>query len=314
MKKDSRIYIAGHTGLVGKNLVKELKSRGYTNLITPSRLEYNLLSQDETFDLFDENNPEYMFICAAKVGGIQANINSPYNFLYENLVIQNNLIHMALMFRLNKIVNLGSSCIYPKDYTQPLKEEYLLNAPLEPTNEGYALAKICGLKLCEYANRQSDANFISLMPCNLYGPGDHYDLKNSHVLSALIMKIVEAKESNTPTVEIWGTGTQRREFLYINDLIDGMIWAMDTLDKTDTFINIGYGTDISILELANLIARIVDYKGEFVCDTSKPDGMKQKLLDVTKINNLGWTAPTSLEEGVKKSVEDYYNFRKSIKK
>ena len=305
MNKDSIIYVAGHTGLVGSNLVKGLKEKGYTNILCTTRHEVDLTSQQSVYNFFNETKPEYVFLCAAMVGGIKANIDNPYPFLADNLSIELNIMNAAISVKAKKVLNLGSSCIYPKDYIQPLKEEYLLQAPLEPTNEGYALAKICGLKMAEYANKQYDTKFISLMPCNLYGPGDHYDLEKSHVLSALIKKIVDAKDNGVDIVEIWGSGTQRREFMYTPDLVNGMVWAMNNIDKTDTFLNIGTGVDISILELAHTIASIYGYEGNFVCNTDKPDGMKQKLLDVTKINELGWKATTTLEDGIFHSINDY---------
>ncbi len=309
MKKDSRILITGHTGLVGSNLLKRLLEDGYSNILYRSSKRINLLNQNEVDVFMDIWLPEYIFHCAAVVGGIQANINNPYKFLYENLMIQNNIIGSAIRNRAKKVIFLSSACMYPKDYKQPLREEYILNAPLEPTNEGYALAKICGAKLCEYANKQFGSGFIVLAPSNLYGTGDDFDLDNSHVLSALIKKICDVKERGEKEVEIWGTGEPRREFLYVDDLVDCMIWSMNNLEKTDTFLNVGTGEDVTIGELAVTIAEEVGYKGRFIYDTSKPDGMMRKCSDVSKINELGWQSKISLKEGIKKTIEYYRSIR-----
>ncbi len=305
MKKDSVIYISGHKGFVGSNLLNKLKEEGYNNLRYFTKEQYNLKNYKDVDLIFYGNKPEYVFICAARVGGIQANIKDPYTFLYDNLTIQNNLINCCIKNNVKKVVFLGSSCIYPKDYTQPLKEEYLMQAPLEPTNEGYALAKIAGLKLCEYANKQFETKFISLMPCNLYGPGDTFEIEKSHVLSALVKKIYDAKKQKQKNVEIWGDGEAKREFLYISDLIDCIIWSIKNLDKTDTFLNVGTGQDISIKDLAYIIKDIMGYEGEFYFNKNKPNGMMRKCLDVSKINNLGWKSKIKIEEGIKKTVEYY---------
>lgn len=305
MKQDSQIYIAGHTGFVGKTLLRTLEQTGYNCIVRP-RSKLNLSDANAVNRFIFKNKPSQVYICAAHVGGIQANIQNPYRFLYENLQIQNNIIDACARAKVKKVLFLGSSCIYPKDYKQPLKEEYLLQAPIEPTNEGYALAKISGLKLCEYAGKVfPDTKFISLMPCNLYGPGDTFDLSRAHVLSSLIKKILDAKDEGLDEVLIWGTGKAKREFLYIEDLVDGMIWAMETLDKTETFLNIGTGEDIEILELAKMIADIVEYSGKLVLDTSKPDGMMKKCLDITKISSLGWRYQTPFEVGLVNTINYY---------
>jgi len=309
MKHLDRIYVAGHTGFVGKNLLQALKKEGYKEVITKTHKELDLKNQEDVMRFFREHQPQYVFICAAMVGGIGANIKNPFHFLLDNLRIQNNLIEGCMIYP-SRTVFLGSSCIYPKDYKQPLKEEYLMEGPLEPTNEGYALAKIAGLKLCEFANKRPGQKFISLMPCNLYGPGDTFSLVRSHVLSALVKKIVDAKIFCKGTVEIWGTGKARREFLYIDDLINCMLWAINNLDKTNTFLNVGTGVDISIIELGEMIKEIVEWDGDFLFNPTKPDGMMLKRLDVTKINELGWRAKTSFRKGVEKTIECYRALQK----
>ncbi len=305
MNKDSRIYITGHHGFVGHTLLKRLQNSGYTDVVTTHRMDVNLLLQEEVWNFMEQSRPEYVFHCAAVVGGIQANIQNPYKFLYDNLQIQNNVIEACCKRDwVKKALFLGSSCIYPKDYpNQPLREEYLLQAPVEPTNEGYAIAKIAGLKMCEYANKQFGNKFISLMPCNLYGPGDDFHPQKSHVLSATVRKVIEAKKNNTP-IDIWGSGKPRREFLYIDDLIDCMIWSMDCL-TADSFLNVGTGEDISVLELTKMVCDLVDYHPRFVHDISKPDGMLVKRLDVQKINTLGWEAKTPFIDGLKNTIEYY---------
>lgn len=302
MKKNDKIFILG-SGFVGTNTFKMLQYRGYYNSKLISRKELNLFDTIAVNEFFRSNKIDYIILTGAKVGGIQANMNNQFGFLYENLLIQNNVIPNCIKYNIKSVI-LGSSCIYPKDYIQPLKEEYLLNAPLENTNEGYSLAKITALKLCEYANRELNSNLISLMPCNIYGPNDNFDLNNSHVLSALIKKIVDAKDSNSD-VTVWGTGEQRREFLYIDDLSDGIIWSLNNLEKTNTFLNIGTGIDISISELSELIADIVGFDGNIHYDTSKPNGMMKKCIDVSKINKLGWKSKTTLIEGLKSTIEYY---------
>lgn len=297
-----KVYITGHNGFVGKSLIRKLNEQGY-NIITS---HIDLKNQEIVNNFFELIKPDWVFHCAAVVGGIGANIKEPYKFLFDNLQIQNNVIDNCIKHKVKKVLFLGSSCIFPKNYRQPLIEEDLLAAPVETTNEGYAIAKIAGLKLCEYANRVQDiTKFISLMPCNLYGPGDHFDLERSHVISALIMKIYDAYINHKEIVDVWGSGNPRREFLYIEDLVDGMIWAMNNIAKTDTFLNIGVGYDISIKEIANKIADIIGYVGNFYFNLSKPDGMMKRRLDVSKINSLGWIEKTSFDDGLKYTIEYY---------
>lgn len=300
-----KVYVAGHRGFVGRTLVERLNSeQGLYPKYTPYTVDFR--NKKQTRYSIRDCKPDAMVICSAVVGGIAANIKDPYKFLMDNLMIQNTLIELAIEQKVEKVIFLGSSCIYPKDYKQPLKEEYLMAAPLEPTNEGYALAKIAGLKACEYANKTQDfTKFISLMPCNLYGPGDCFDPEKSHVLSSLIRKIHIAKELGSNRIEIWGTGKPRREFLYIDDIVDGIIWSLKNLDKTDTFLNIGTGEDISIIELVNKISEIIGYEGDFIFNKTKPDGMLRKCMSVEKINNLGWKHKTSLDEGIKKTIDWY---------
>jgi GDP-L-fucose synthase len=307
LKKDSKILVTGGTGFVGKNLLMYMNNR-YDNVLAPTRKECNLYDEDSVNIYFSNHTGiEYVFHCAAKVGGIQANMNDPYKFLLENLQIQNNVINNCIRYHVKKVLNLGSSCIYPKDYKQPLKEEYLLQAPVEPTNEGYAIAKIAGLKLCEYANKQQDhTKFISLMPCNLYGWGDNFCTKTGHVLAALIHKIFRADVKTGVT--IWGTGEPRREFMHVADLVDGMLWAMNNLEKTDTFLNIGTGQDHTIDELAYSVMNAMDNIVPLHHDKSKPNGMMKKCLDVSKINRLGWKHQYTLEEGLKMTLKDM-NYR-----
>lgn len=302
MKRNSKIYIAGHRGLVGSAMVRRLKAEGYSNLVTPTSRELDLRSQEKVEDFFKRERPEYVFLAAGKVGGILANNTYPADFIYDNISIQTHVIHSAYKYKVKKLLNLGSSCIYPKLAPQPMKEEYLLDGKLEPTNEPYAVAKIAGIKMCQSYNRQYGTNFISAMPTNLYGPNDNFELYNSHVLPALIRKFHEAVINNSPGVEIWGTGTPHREFLYVEDLADACIFLMNNYDDSE-IINAGIGEDISIRDLAELIKKIVGFKGEIEFDTSKPDGTPRKLLDVSKIKNLGWSAKTSLEDGIARTCE-----------
>lgn len=305
MKKDSEILITGAGGFVGRNLVQKLKSLGYTNIKYFNKSIVDFRDQHSVRMLFMKNRFEYVFHCAAIVGGIQANIDNPYKFLNENLLIQSNLINAAVKTKVKKVLFLGSSCIYPKDYKQPLKEEYLLQAPVEPTNEGYSLSKIVGLKLCEYANKTFDTNFISLMPCNLYGKYDNYDKTSSHVLASLIRKIYEAKKAKKKSIEIWGDGTPKREFMYVDDLVDCMVWSMLNLDKTKTFLNIGTGIDHTINELAEYTCQAFDIELGFSYDITKPNGMMKKCLDVSKINMLGWKTKIDIKEGIERTVDEY---------
>jgi GDP-L-fucose synthase len=302
MNKDSKIYLAGHRGLVGSAILRKLKKEGYTNIITKTHKELDLTNQKETQEFFEKEKPEYVFLAAAKVGGIQANIDYPADFLYKNLMIQNNVINSSYENKVKKLLFLGSSCIYPRNAKQPMKEEYILTDKLEPTNEGYAIAKIAGLKLCEYYNKQYDTSFISVMPSNVYGEGDHFNSKNSHVVSALISKMHNAKVNNQEYVEIWGTGKAKRELLYVDDLADAILYLMINYNE-DTFINIGTGEDVTIKELAELIKEVVGYQGELQFDTSKPDGMPRKVLDVSKLHDTGWKHKISLKEGLKKTYK-----------
>lgn len=304
IEKNSKIYVAGHRGMVGSAIVRRLINEGYKNIICRTSKELDLRNQNEVEEFFKYERPEYVILAAAKVGGIQANIKMPADYLIENLQIQTNVIYSSFKYNVKKLLFLGSSCIYPTNAPQPLKEEYLLTSPLEPTNEGYAIAKIAGLKMCEYYNKQYNKNFISIMPCNLYGINDNFNLENSHVMAALIRKFHEGKVNNLPYVTVFGTGNQYREFMYIDDLAEGAIFLMNNYSEKG-FINIGTGTDITIKELSYKIKEIVGYKGEILFDTSKPDGMNRKLLDISKINELGWKSNTSLDDGIKKTY-DYY--------
>ena len=300
----SKIYVAGHRGLVGSSIVRALQSAGYANIVMRTHGELELENQGAVQDFFEKEKPEYVFLAAAKVGGIHANSTYPAEFIFDNLQIQNNVIHSSYLNRVKKLCFLGSSCIYPKFSPQPIKEEYLLDGKLEPTNEAYAVAKIAGIKMCQAYNKQYGTNFISVMPTNLYGPNDNFDLQNSHVLPALIRKFVEARNAQSPSVTLWGTGKAKREFLYADDMANACVFLMEQYNGSD-IINIGTGTDVSILELAQLIGASVGYQGKIVFDTSKPDGTPRKLLDVGKINALGWKAKVPLAEGVKKTIEWY---------
>ena len=302
MKLDSKIYIAGHNGMVGSALVRELETNGYKNLIFKNSKELDLTNQHQVHAFFEKEKPEFVFLAAAKVGGIVANNTFRGDFIYKNLMIQNNVIHAAYEFGVTKLMFLGSSCIYPKNAPQPLKEEYLLTGLLEPTNEPYAIAKIAGIKMCEAYRDQYGCNFISVMPTNLYGPNDNYDLKNSHVLPALLRKFIEAKNSGEKFVVLWGTGTPLREFLHVDDLAEACLYLMLNYNEKE-FINIGVGNDISIYDLATLIKEIVGFEGDIILDTTKPDGTPRKLMDVTKLTKLGWKAKIKLSNGIKEIVK-----------
>jgi GDP-L-fucose synthase len=304
MESDSKIYIAGHTGLVGSAIQRELKEQGYSNIIGRTREELDLERQTQVEPFFEEQRPEYVILAAAKVGGILANNSFPAEFIYSNIMVQTNVIHSAYRTGVKKLLFLGSSCIYPKHCPQPMKEEYLLTGTLEPTNEPYALAKIAGIRICQSYNRQYGTNYISVMPTNLYGPNDNFDLETSHVLPALIRKFHEAKIQTNSSVTIWGTGSPRREFLHVDDLADACIFLMNHYDESD-MINIGCGEDISIAELALLVKDIVGYTGNIEYNIDKPDGTPQKLLDVSKLKGLGWQPKLSLQEGIKKTYEWY---------
>ena len=306
MNKDAKIYIAGHKGMVGSAIVRLLKSKGYNNIITKTSGELNLIDQQAVKSFFEQEKPEFVFVAAAKVGGIMANNTYRGEFIYNNLMIQNNIIHQSYLNGVKKLLFLGSSCIYPKFAPQPLKEEYLLTGALEYTNEPYAIAKIAGIKMCESYHKQYGCNFISVMPTNLYGPNDNYDLNNSHVLPALIRKFHEAKEENKPVVEIWGTGTPKREFLHADDLAEACFYLMLNYNDPE-LVNIGTGEDVTIKELAVLIREVVGFEGELKFDSSKPDGTPRKLLDVSKLHNLGWKHKMQLKDGIKSTYEDFKN-------
>jgi GDP-L-fucose synthase len=304
MNKNDKIYIAGHRGMVGSAILKKLQSEEFTNFSLKTSSELDLRNQNEVNSFFEKEKPDYVFMAAAKVGGILANNIYRAEFLYDNIMIQNNIIHSAYKNDVKKLMFLGSSCIYPKLAPQPLKEDYLLTGELEPTNEPYAIAKIAGIKMCDAYRSQYGCNFISVMPTNLYGSNDNYDLKNSHVLPALIRKFHEAKIKNEPEVIIWGSGKPRREFLHANDLADACFFLMKEYDQPG-FVNIGSGKDIEINELAILIKNIIGYSGNIKHDLTKPDGTPQKLLDVTKLKTMGWVFKISLEEGIRKAYDDF---------
>jgi GDP-L-fucose synthase len=304
MDLSEKIYVAGHRGMVGSALVRNLKAQGYTNLIYKTHRELNLCIQQDVNAFFEEEKPDYVFLAAAKVGGIQANNTYRADFIYENLMMQNNIIHAAYKNKVKKLMFLGSSCIYPKLAPQPLKEEYLLTGELEYTNEPYAIAKIAGIKMCESYHKQYGCNYISVMPTNLYGPNDNYDLNNSHVLPALLRKFHEAKENKLNSVTVWGTGTPRREFMHADDMADACVYLMKNYNG-EKFVNLGVGTDISIKELAHLIKEIVGYIGEIVFDSTKPDGTPRKLMDVSYLHSLGWTHKINLEQGIKSVYNEF---------
>ena len=304
MDSQAKVFVAGHNGLVGGAVVRALKQQGYSNLVVRSSRELDLRQQQAVEDFFATEKPAYVFLAAAKVGGIQANNVYRGEFLYDNLMIESNIIHSAYRHQAQKLLFLGSSCIYPKLCAQPMREDYLLTGALEPTNEPYAIAKIAGLKLCENYCRQYGVNFISAMPTNLYGVNDNFDLNNSHVLPALMRKFHEAKVNQANTVTVWGTGEPLREFLYVDDLADALIYLMKTYDDVD-FVNVGTGQEISIKELALTIQAVVGFKGELVFDTSKPNGTPRKLLDVSRLNSLGWQAQTDLKTGIEKTYAWY---------
>lgn len=304
---NKKIFIAGHKGLVGSSIYRQLVNKNYSNLIVKSREELDLTDSQQVSRFFEEEKPDWVFLAAAKVGGIYANNTYPADFILENLKIQNNIIESSYKNRVKKLLFLGSSCIYPKFAPQPIKEEYLLTSALEPTNEPYAIAKIAGIKLCNALNRQYGANYISVMPCNMYGPNDNYHSENAHVIPMLIRRFHEAKEKNLSEVEIWGTGTPRREFLYSDDFAEACIFLMEkyNADEIGEFINVGTGTDCTILELAETIKQVIGFNGNITLNTSKPDGTMRKLLDVSRINALGWSAKTDIFTGISKSYNDF---------
>ena len=304
MEKDAKIYVAGHRGLVGSSILRALDRAGYKNVVYRTHKELDLTNFEAVKNFFDRERPEYVFLAAAKVGGIWANKTHKAEFIYENLQIQNSVIKNAYDYGVKKLLFLGSSCIYPRMCPQPIKEEYLLSVYLEETNDAYAIAKISGLMMCRAFRQQYGVDYISAMPTNLYGYNDNFDLESSHVLPALMRKIHDAKENNVPEVTVWGTGSPLREFLFVDDLADALVFLMNEYSGEE-HVNVGTGTDVSIKELAQLICKVVGYKGKLVFDTSKPDGTPKKLLDVSKINSLGWKAAVSLEEGIRKTYEWY---------
>lgn len=306
MELTSKIYLAGHRGMVGSAIMRNLQKKGYTNIITRTSAELDLRNQQAVADFFSKEKPDHVFLAAAKVGGIQANNIYRADFIYENIMIQNNVIHNSYVHGVKKLMFLGSSCIYPKLAPQPLKEEYLLSGYLEETNEPYAIAKIAGIKMCESYKRQYNCNFISVMPTNMYGPNDNYNLANSHVLPALIRKFHDAKENNLPFVEMWGTGTPMREFLHADDLGDACVYLMNTYNG-EKHVNIGSGVDLTIKDLALLVKDIVGYTGEIKHDLTKPDGTPRKLMDVSFLHSLGWKHKIELPEGIKQVYEDFKN-------
>jgi GDP-L-fucose synthase len=311
MEKNSKIYIAGHNGMVGSAIKRKLQKEGYANLIVRSSKELDLRNQAEVARFFETEKPDYVFLAAAKVGGIIANSTYRAEFLYDNLMIQSNIIHNAYLNGVKKLLFLGSSCIYPKMAPQPLKEDSLLTGPLEPTNEPYAIAKIAGIKMCDAYRDQYGCNFISVMPTNLYGPNDNYDLNASHVLPALLRKVQEAKQNNCNKVTVWGTGKPRREFLHVDDLADACYFLMQNYNEPG-LINIGVGEDLTIAELAELIKNIVGFSGDIFYDTAKPDGTPRKLMDVSKLNSLGWKASISLTEGITKVYQNHFLSQQEI--
>ena len=304
MNLTDKIYIAGHNGMVGSAIHRNLKAKGYSNFVVKSSKELDLRNQQAVNDFFESEKPEYVFLAAAKVGGIQANNTYRADFIYDNLIMEANIIHAAYVSKVKKMVFLGSSCIYPKHAPQPLKEEYLLTGTLEPTNEPYAIAKIAGIKLCDAYRAQYGCNFISAMPTNLYGPNDNYDLNNSHVLPALLSKFHMANKNNDPTVTVWGSGTPLREFLHVDDMAEACFFLMQNYNE-EGCVNVGTGHDLSIKDLALMIKDITGYAGEIVFDSSKPDGTMRKLMDVSKLNNLGWKYRIELREGIESVYSSY---------
>jgi GDP-L-fucose synthase len=304
MNKSDKIYIAGHKGMVGSAIFRKLEKEDFTNILYKNSKELDLRNQAEVFSFFEENKPDYVFLAAAKVGGIVANNTFRADFIYENLAIQNNIIHAAYLNNVKKLMFLGSSCIYPKMASQPLKEDALLTGLLEPTNEPYAIAKIAGIKMCEAYRSQYGCDFISVMPTNLYGPNDNYDLQNSHVLPAMIRKFHEAKINKSDAVHLWGTGSPLREFLYVDDLANACVFLMENYSQ-DGFVNVGSGIDLSIKELAETVKEIIGFEGNLIWDTTKPDGTPRKLMDVTKLHDLGWKHTINLKEGIALAYQDF---------
>ena len=312
MEKESKIYVAGHRGMVGSAIVRKLTSLGYINLLTRTSTELDLRNQQQVADFFDVEKPEFVFLAAAKVGGIVANNTYRADFLYENLAIQNNIIHGSYLNKVKKLMFLGSSCIYPKLAPQPLKESYLLSGYLEQTNEPYAIAKIAGIKMCEAYRAQYGCNFISVMPTNLYGTNDNYDLVNSHVLPAMIRKFHEAKDKGASEMTLWGTGSPMREFLHADDLAEACLFLMENYNESE-LVNIGTGEDVTINNLAALVKQIVGFQGEIIWDTSKPDGTPRKLMDVSKLHGLGWHHKIALEDGIKLAYQNFLKLNEAGK-
>jgi len=313
MELDSKIYIAGHRGMVGSALHRKLKEKGYHNFVFRTHAELDLTNQQEVENFFKEEQPDYVFLAAAKVGGIAANMAAPVEFLLENMQIQCNVISNAYKYNVKKLMFLGSSCIYPKEGQQPLKEEYLMTGVLEPTNEGYAIAKIAGLKLCEFYRKQYGADFISVMPCNLYGYNDNFSENGSHIVPGLIRRFHEAKEAGKKSVTIWGTGQVYRELLFADDMADACAFLMDNYSE-DLFVNIGYGKDYTVMAIAEAVKKAVGYEGEILTDPSKPEGMYRKIVDSSRLNSLGWTPNYSLEEGLRLTYEWYLKNKKTDEK
>ena len=312
LHKSDKIYVAGHRGLVGSAIIRNLKKNGYNNLLLRTSKELDLTNQADVNQFFETEKPDYVFLAAAKVGGIHANDTYPADFIRVNLQIQTNVIDAACRNKTKKLLFLGSSCIYPKFAPQPMKEEHLLTGELEPTNEWYAIAKIAGIKMCQAYKKQYGFNAISLMPTNLYGPGDNFNLENSHVMPALIRKFHDAKIKNLPEVEVWGTGTPKREFLHVDDMADATVYLMNNYDA-EQFVNVGVGEDVSIKELAEIVKETVGFEGELKFDSSKPDGTPRKLLDVTKLNEAGWRAKINLVEGVKSTYQWFLDNEESYR-
>ncbi|WP_434108675.1 GDP-L-fucose synthase family protein [Paraburkholderia caffeinilytica] len=304
MNKQARIFVAGHRGMVGSALVRRLKAEGYHNVVTRSRTELDLMDQAAVNGFFERERIDVVLLAAARVGGILANASQPGEFIYENLMIETNVIHAAYRAQVERLVFFGSSCIYPKQCPQPIREEYLLTSPLESTNDAYAIAKIAGLKLCEAYNREYNTQYVSLMPTNLYGPNDNYDLNSSHVLPALLRKAHEAKVNGAATLTVWGSGTPRREFLHVDDLAAATLFVLEH-NVTEGLFNVGIGEDLSIRELAECICKVVGFEGELVFDASKPDGTPRKLLDVSRLAHMGWHATTGLEEGIASTYREF---------
>lgn len=309
MDKSAKIFVAGHRGMVGSAIVRLLEKRGYNNLVLKTRQELDLMDQKAVEKFFEEEKPEYVIDSAARVGGIKANMEHPAEFLYENLQIQNNLIWTSKNIGVKKFLFLGSSCIYPRECPQPMKEEYFMEGKPEPTNEGYAIAKIAGMKLCEYIYREHGIKFVSCMPTNIYGENDDFNPETSHVIPSLIRRMIEAQETNQPEVVIWGTGVSRREFLYVDDLADAVVWLLENYEDKE-FLNVGTGEDISIKELAEIVQRLVGYEGKLVFDSTKPDGMPKKLLDVSRLRATGWKHQIAFEDGLQKTI-DWFRANKS---